>query len=143
MSIIADTEETYTTVIMKEFNAFHWILEGLQSSKSKSNLKWIVKIDDDVIVNFQNFKKLLKKFENEIDNERLICRQIHPYPIRRSSSKWYMPRHIYPEKRYPTYCYGPMYIWTLPAVKKTYNLFIRELKNSFVWLEDVYLTGKS
>ena len=39
------------------------------------------------------------------------------------------------EDSFPDFCYGPMYILSIPA------MFVQKFKDQFLWLEDVYLTG--
>ena len=53
----------------------------------------------------------------------------------------YTPRYLYPEIKYPLYCYGPMYILSVPAIRTLTKLFEQDFQH-FLWLEDVYLTGK-
>ena len=53
----------------------------------------------------------------------------------------YTPWYLYPEISYPQYCYGPMYILSVPAIRTLTKLFEQDFQH-FLWLEDVYLTGK-
>lgn len=135
--IIAETEDSYNTVIIKEINAFNWVLKAYENS---SKLKWIMKMDDDVLLNIPELKTVLKTHEEDLDKEAIICRVIRATPVRKPNSKWYTPWYLYPEIKYPHYCYGPMYILSVPAIRTLTKLFEQDFQH-FLWLEDVYLTG--
>ena len=60
--IIPMTEDSYKTVSMKLLSSFYWV-----SMLKTSKLKWIVKIDDDVLLNVQRLDELMKSTQpNEI-----------------------------------------------------------------------------
>ena len=80
-----ESEDSYYTVIIKEINAFNWVL---RAHKSSSKLKWVMKLDDDVILNIHRLQTLLKSHEEDVDKNRILCREIRARPIRKPSSKW-------------------------------------------------------
>ena len=45
------------------------------------------------------------------------------------------------EDSFPDFCYGAMYILSIPAIERLTTLFVQKFKDQFLWLEDVYLTG--
>ena len=47
-------------MIIKEINAFNWVLKAYENS---SKLKWIMKMDDDVLLNIPELKTVLKTHE--------------------------------------------------------------------------------
>ena len=97
-------------------------------------------MDDDVLLNIPKLINLLKSHSNDTKKNTIICRGIGAKPVRKPSSKWYIPWYLYPDDKYPRYCYGPMYILSVSSIKKLTWLFESEFKN-FLWIEDVYLTG--
>ena len=54
--LIPDVEDNYHTVGLKLMASFNW-LKNLRNS----NLKWIIKLDDDVIINFGMLQKYITK----------------------------------------------------------------------------------
>ena len=42
---------------------------------------------------------------------------------------------------YPQFCYGPIYIMTPQTAYQLFQLFKQTLKQYYIWIEDVYLTG--
>ena len=73
---------------MKEVSAFHWIQEAYNAHRTTSKLKWIIKMDDDVIVNPLQLQNVLEKFQNEAEHKTIICNLISSSrPIRHPRSK--------------------------------------------------------
>ena len=86
--IIPLTEDTYHTVGMKLLATFYWLSKV---DRSKSALKWIVKLDDDVIVNMKNLDKFMMQHFQE---DKIFCRLCHNFsPVRNPNDelygKWY------------------------------------------------------
>ena len=48
----------------------------------------------------------------------------------------------YPYRKYPDFCQGAFYLLHLKNVEKIHHLFEMEFYKNFVWMEDVFLTGK-
>ena len=68
---------------LKEVSAYHWIQEAYNAHRTTSKLKWIIKMDDDVIVNPSNLQNVLEKFQNEAEHKTTICAlYIDPSPFR-------------------------------------------------------------
>jgi len=59
-------------------------------------------------------------------------------PLRNSRSKWYVPITMYNESRFPIFCHGPTYGFTVNAAKP---LFEASQRIPFLYLEDVFITG--
>ena len=49
----------------------------------------------------------------------------------------------YPYKIYPPYCQGALYLFDINTAQSLCNLFEMELHRNYVWIEDVYITGKN
>ena len=45
------------------------------------------------------------------------------------------------EDKYPSYCDGPLFILSIPAIETLNMLFVQKFKDHFLWIEDLYLTG--
>ena len=56
-------EDTYFTLPIKVLASFNWVTRSIAEQTVKRNLeskiKWIMKIDSDVVVNWWNWEKLL------------------------------------------------------------------------------------
>ena len=48
----------------------------------------------------------------------------------------------YPYQKFPYYCEGAFYLFHIQTAEKLYKLFEKELYRNYIWIEDVYLTGK-
>ncbi|XP_044266063.1 beta-1,3-galactosyltransferase 1-like [Tribolium madens] len=114
------------------------------------SFKYLMKTDDDVFV---NVPRVLQMLANRKENTNVILGRVrHGWPIRDPDSKWYVtfcenlhlffvryvPYEWYPEKEYPANVCGPGYIMSRDVAKKLYKCALNE---SFLNLEDVYLTG--
>ena len=53
-------EDTYHTVVYKELSAFKWI-DQASTVSDVNNLKWILKVDDDVLLNIGKLKQFLDR----------------------------------------------------------------------------------
>ena len=83
-----ETEDTYSTVILKEVSAFQWIQDSYDAHRTTSKLKWVIKMDDDVIINPSNLQKVLLQFQDDVKHKTILCRKAVQKPHRNPSSKW-------------------------------------------------------
>ena len=65
--LLPNVEDNYHTVGLKLLSAFNWIYQ----LKKRKDLKWIMKIDDDIMVNFTRLDNYLSK-EN-INHQAIHC----------------------------------------------------------------------
>ena len=68
--IIQKREDTYTSTSLKMLSSLYWISQIHQNSK----LKWIVKIDDDVLLNVKKLDSYLDTVIKNESTERIHCR---------------------------------------------------------------------
>ena len=66
-------EDTYHTVVYKELSAFKWI-DQASTVSDVNNLKWILKVDDDVLLNVGKLKQFLDTIQ---DIDSIYC-QVKP-----------------------------------------------------------------
>ena len=64
--LLPNVEDNYHTVGLKLFSAFDWI------TQLKNNLKWIMKLDDDITVNFPRLDTYLTN--GNINHQAIHCR---------------------------------------------------------------------
>ncbi|XP_067661364.1 beta-1,3-galactosyltransferase 1-like isoform X1 [Haliotis asinina] len=121
----------YKNMTHKHVMAMHWVGERC------NNIKTIVKIDDDVIVNPFNLVYYLKrttKHHNTIHGIVLNSEQ----PFRNPHAKYYIPYAQYPFDILPEYCPGFAYITTPDVYRKLYEVS-RDIR--YLNMDDVYVTG--
>ena len=127
--------DAYRNLTHKGVMGFKWISERCR------NAKYILKVDDDVIVNmFKLFTEYLPKYKDK--TKQIFCNHIHPGTmliIRDRKSKWHVDEsHFRGQKFYPRYCSGFMVMFTndvIPAIYRSASL------TPFFWVDDVYLYG--
>jgi beta-1,3-galactosyltransferase 1 len=129
-----DFRDSYQNLSLKALMGLKW------QSTYCSNAKLVIKVDDDVVVDYVKFLHQLAQYE---DNSRtFICNVFRGHEILRdpkTCGKWCLPKDQLPGMRiYPDYCNGPLYAMTsdLPPL-----LYEAARKASFVSMEDAYLTG--
>lgn len=135
--ILSQVEDTYMTLMLKEISGFYWITKAFNTSSH--SLKWIVKIDDDVLMHPWKFEEIL--FGKSFMTQKLICKVQEKEPLRNPESKWYVPYFMYPNETYPKYCNGPSYTMSVPSVALILELFTKTFRDSTIWFEDLYFTG--
>ena len=75
-----NVEESYHSVGLKELSSFNWI-----NQLKRKDLKWIMKIDDDVMINFTKLDNYLIKETNQA----IHCPVLYHNKVRRNPiSKW-------------------------------------------------------
>ena len=80
---ISEVNDNYHTVGLKLLSAFKWIKEAFKLSK----LKWILKLDDDVLLNVEKLLKHIKEYESH-KSTTLYCSVITgSIPIREKKVK--------------------------------------------------------
>ena len=81
--LVPNVEDNYHTVGLKLLSSFYWTTQ----LEKKYDLKWIIKIDDDMMVNFTKLDNYLTK-EN-INYDALHCPINNGMPaLRDANSKW-------------------------------------------------------
>ncbi|XP_034734766.1 UDP-GlcNAc:betaGal beta-1,3-N-acetylglucosaminyltransferase 9 isoform X2 [Etheostoma cragini] len=97
--LLWDFEDTFFNLTLKETHFLKWV------NSSCPRVKFIFKGDADVYVNVENILEMLQgqKPDTDLFVGDII---IHAKPIRRRSSKYYVPEFIYGGGLYPNYAGG-------------------------------------
>ncbi|KAK6040952.1 N-acetyllactosaminide 3-alpha-galactosyltransferase [Cooperia oncophora] len=99
--------------------------------------RFLMKVDDDVSVHLDRMIELWKM--NDKANMSIFC-QVWPKskPQREPESKWFVPQQMWPERFFPPYCNGPMYV-----MGKTAGQTILDHSQVFIpmTIEDLFYTG--
>ena len=127
--IQGDFADTYHTLTYKAIAGLKWV------SDYCNNAKFVLKIDDDVLVNMFS---LLRHLQARVGTKRLLlCRtQIKPNVMRSGKNRATMQE--YAGEHYPDFCTGAAYVMTTDVVVELYCL---TFVVPFLWLDDVYITG--
>lgn len=107
--------------------------------------------DDDIVLHVHNFIRYIDNTilhgSNDVSSytstEDLPILCVYSYnskdiPARNEKSKWFMPKKIYPPRKWPPYCRGGWYTSPVSTAKKLY--FVSRRSRS-LYLDDVWITG--
>ncbi|XP_076043025.1 beta-1,3-galactosyltransferase 1-like isoform X2 [Oratosquilla oratoria] len=123
--------DSYTNLTLKSVFMLKWVQQRCQTTR------FIMKVDDDMFVNVPNLMTVLmeQKPSDEVMLGALIC---GARPIYDKKSKWYTPRYLFNDAKYPNYLSGTGYVYSGNLVQ---SLLHAACETPFFHLEDVYLTG--
>lgn len=108
--------------------------------------KYIIKMDDDIVVDFYHLIEHLTDLKLPDDNSYGINHFLSGYifhnvvPIRKHQNKWYVSEDEFKGDVYPDYLSGWMYV-TIPRTAKTLVTAASEPMTSIFWIDDTWITG--
>lgn len=139
--IQANFLDSYRNLSYKSLTAWKWI------SFHCSNAKYLIKVDDDVILNtfvlmsfLKDSQTLLKKNSHFLSS--FMCKYwVNAYPNRNEKSKFFVKPEEYNENlygmtSYPAYCAGMGFIMSTDLAKK---LLAKAYELKVFWIDDVYV----
>ncbi|XP_069830893.1 beta-1,3-galactosyltransferase 2-like [Dendropsophus ebraccatus] len=126
-----DFMDTYYNLTLKTLMAMEWVIKFCPSAS------YVMKIDSDMFLNV----------------DYLVHKVLHPdlpvrsnyftgfivpggSPFRDPSSKWYLPKEVYPSDTFPPYIAGPGYLFSADIAKKIYEVS-QEIR--VIPMEDVFM----
>ena len=126
--------DDYDNLTYKSVMGLHWVREYC------NNTKFVLKTDDDVMVNIFKMVRFLQKIQTTETPSFLYCnvegKGRGVPPIRDNSSKFYVDFSEYSANLYPPYCHGPGYIFS----KNVASRLLHATKHvPFVKFEDVFI----
>ena len=150
---IMGTESKHRLVIKKEVQDYGDILQydftdnyrnlvykSIMSLKFTSilnclSVKYVVKTDDDVILNLKRIEDILKSFQNQT---RILLGSQASNNLVQRAGKWRVPVDLYPHTQFPVHLSGAAYVISIDTVCK-----LAELSETVpaIPIEDVYITG--
>lgn len=119
---------------------------GLRWASSHKCLhpKYIVKMDDDIVVDFYHLIEYLldQNPDNNVDMPHLLSGYIfrNVVPIRKSQNKWFVSEDEFSGNAYPDYLSGWMYV-TIPRTASTLVSAASEPFTPIFWIDDTWVTG--
>ena len=127
--------DTYTNLTVKSVMLLKWFNSACHINP-KLRSEYLFKTDDDIYVNLPQLYRIAR------DNKKpsllmgtLICNAV---PIKDPHNKWFVPRYMFKEKKYPNYLSGTGYLMNRETALKLYTA---ALDTPLFHLEDIYITG--
>lgn len=126
-----DFVDTYKNLTLKTLMGMKWVTTYC------SQASFVMKTDSDMFVNTEYLiKKLLRNFTLPKTDYFTGSLMTGYQPHRDNTSKWYMPKEMYPEDEYPSFCSGTGYVFSTDVAIK---ILSRSLKVPYLYLEDIYV----
>lgn len=118
---------------------------GLRWASSHRCLRptYIIKMDDDIVVDFYHLIEHLFEQKNRLaKGDHFLAGYIfrHVVPIRKSQNKWFVSEDEFNGKVYPDYLSGWMYV-TIPQTARSLVAAASEPLTPIFWIDDTWITG--
>ncbi|XP_013392410.1 beta-1,3-galactosyltransferase 1 [Lingula anatina] len=113
---------------------------GLTYAANCSTARYILKVDDDVLVNIFRLKYHIDTYAPAL-TDKLQCFLYGGYDAdvsRKPKAKWCMNRDEFLDTYYPDFCGGSAVLMTLTTAEK---LITETWTTPFYWVDDVYVFG--
>ena len=127
--------DTYQNLTYKALLGLRWVVENCGQAK------FILKVDDDVVVNTPRLLKILTTKYSHIKHS-IFCAQIRPKGMSRifRYGKYKVEQTMFPNMtHWPVkYCPGRFLVYSSDIIK---DLLAAVRFTPFLWLDDVYVTG--
>ncbi|KAJ8927095.1 hypothetical protein NQ314_020367 [Rhamnusium bicolor] len=124
--------EAYRNLTYKHMMGLKWAKENCYKAK------FVIKMDDDIVVNVERIPDLLKSLKLPKNNNFIagyVLRNM--VPIREPANKWYVTVEEYEHTTYPPFVSGWFYITNPSTCSKLVSL--SQIK--YFWIDDTYVTG--
>ncbi|KAG7331053.1 hypothetical protein KOW79_005022 [Hemibagrus wyckioides] len=128
--VVEDFVDSYHNLTLKTLMGMRWVATFCNQAK------YVMKTDSDIFVNMDNLVYKLLKPDTKPRRRYFTGYVINGSPIRDMRSKWYMPRDLYPESKYPPFCSGTGYVFSADVAELIYKT---SLHTRLLHLEDVYV----
>lgn len=128
--------EAYRNLTYKHAMGLRWA-----SSNACVQSKFIIKMDDDIVVDFFRLYEYLNDPNRKINSNRQFLAGYvfaNVVPIRAHQNKWYVSHDEFDGNVYPDYVSGWMYV-TTPFTART--LVAAASRTKFFWIDDTWFTG--
>ncbi|XP_066961514.1 beta-1,3-galactosyltransferase 1-like isoform X1 [Macrobrachium rosenbergii] len=130
--VVEDFVDSYTNLTLKSVFMLKWVHQNCP------NVNFVMKVDDDIFVNVLNLEQALMNktvAKTPLLLGSLIC---GARPIHDQWSKWYTPKYMFREGKYPNYLSGTGYVISGDIIQ---SLLKAALSTEYFHLEDVFITG--
>lgn len=147
MDLVRLESDLYDDIVQEDFldsyrNLTYKAIVGLKwVSTYCSNTTFVLKTDDDVLVNIHKLVQYIRTSEEPLNGSKgfLAC-YLYPHAgiQRDKKSKWYIPESEFPGTHYFPYCAGLAFLISVDVAKCLYEA---SMQFRFFWVDDVYITG--
>ncbi len=130
-----DFYDCYRNLTYKGIMSLKWITQYC------SNVKYVLKVDDDIIVNIFTLWRHLVSLDSYkiIKNKTIMCNVWSSMKIiRDKDSKWYLTEDEIKGNYFGRYCSGSAFVLTSDLAMEMYNIS-KYVK--FFWVDDYYISG--
>ncbi|XP_037778008.1 beta-1,3-galactosyltransferase 5-like [Penaeus monodon] len=125
-------KEHYHNLTYKHVMGLQWV------TRYCSQAKYIIKMDDDIVVDLYQFRDLLRYRYYERTNLILGLLQVEARPVRNKESKWYVSEAEFADDFYAPFMSGWAYAMTLDAARR---IVAESSAVPYFWIDDVHVTG--
>ena len=132
--LVVDFIESYENLTLKVLAGLHWTI------KFNLNVKFVLKTDDDVLINTPSLLERLSAMKTNRSSGFLAGSLLAKNPTVRSG-KHRISFQQYKGKILPRYVGGSAYIMSKDVAKKLNELALLDKSTELVRLEDLYVTG--
>ncbi|KAJ8664956.1 hypothetical protein QAD02_006618 [Eretmocerus hayati] len=123
--------DSYLNLTLKTMSTLEWV------DTYCSEVKFVLKTDDDMFINVPRLLAFI--YKHKADTNVIFGKVAKRWkPVRSKTSKYYISPAQYRPPFYPDFCTGPAYLMSSDVVSK---LYINSLQETFLKLEDVFMTG--
>lgn len=135
--VIGDFVDSYKNLTRKTITAYEWI------SLHCRQAQFIVKTDDDVVVNiFQLTKELNSWSSADVASSSIWCAIHQDEPIITDpASKFFVPPELFPNGTFPDHCAGVGYVTTVSVIDRVADEVSKSFLGDLCTHEDVFMTG--
>ncbi|XP_072762726.1 beta-1,3-galactosyltransferase 5 isoform X2 [Anoplolepis gracilipes] len=127
-----DFLDTYRNLTYKHLMGLRWAMNNCK------HVKYIMKMDDDIVVNIYGILKMLRSGIIEKDSlAGYIMKNL--VPVREPANKWYVSKMEYADNIYPDFVSGWLYITNSQVANQLINY--AESSHIYFWIDDVFVTG--
>jgi beta-1,3-galactosyltransferase 1 len=122
--------DSYYNVTLKHIAILRWAQQNCLHSK------YIMKTDDDIIVNIDHLLKNMHKLPNGMTGALFGGTK----PIREVNYPWFVPECLFPDVYYPDYVSGTAYVMTKNVIKPLIKT-LEEYSGPVFHIDDAFITG--
>jgi len=129
-----DFLDSYANLTVKSVMLLKWFTQSCE--KGAKGPQYVLKTDDDMYINLVKLWELVQANKKpQLLMGSLICNAV---PIKDPYNKWYVPKYMFAERRYPNYLSGTAYLMSRQALAALYQA---SFDSPLFHLEDIYITG--
>ncbi|XP_060807446.1 beta-1,3-galactosyltransferase 5-like [Amyelois transitella] len=138
--IMGNFVDSYGNLTYKHVMGLKWV------SHHCSTAKYVLKVDDDVIVDLDMVRQFLVQTLSPWGARELIaCNRVEDAPVPRSNEavmfrdkNHFVSYEEYPNEYYPLFCFGWVILYSQDSVR---SLLKASRSAPFLWVDDVFVTG--